>query len=155
MVLGNVGKRRGQSDQSTRPGLGRASQVEPQVQVDLVVSRSAGVKLPGDLTDKLAETSFDRAVHVFVVVIEHECARPGLISDGPKTGKQLVDVTSVKELVKRWYPKGPKMPKKSDAHMALIDIRESIDEMLFYREHYFVDGASQLANPPTSSAGNQ
>ena len=40
-----------------------------------------------------------------------------------------IDVTSVKELVKRWYPKGPKMPKKSEAHMALIDIRESIDEL--------------------------
>jgi len=66
-----------------------------------------------------------------------------------------IDVTSVKELVKRWYPKGPKMPKKSEAHMALIDIRESIDEMNFYREHYFVDGASLLADPPTSSAENQ
>ena len=66
-----------------------------------------------------------------------------------------IDVTSIKELVKRWYPKGPKMPKKSDAHMALIDIRESIDEMNFYREHYFVDDASLLADPPTSSAENQ
>ena len=66
-----------------------------------------------------------------------------------------IDVTSVKELVKRWYPKGPKMPKKSDAHMALIDIRESIDEMLFYREHYFVSGNSLLADPSTSSAESQ
>ena len=66
-----------------------------------------------------------------------------------------IDVTSIKELVKRWYPKGPKMPKKSDAHMALIDIRESIDEMLFYREHYFIDGTSLLADPPTSNAERQ
>ena len=66
-----------------------------------------------------------------------------------------IDVTSVKELVKRWYPKGPKMPKKSDAHMALIDIRESIDEMLFYREHYFIDGASLLASSRASSAEDQ
>ena len=60
-----------------------------------------------------------------------------------------IDVTSVKELIKRWYPKGPKLPKKSDAHLALIDIRESIDEMIFYRDHYFVNGAEGMAKSPT------
>ncbi len=50
-----------------------------------------------------------------------------------------IDVTSVKELVKRWFPNGPKLPKKSEAHMALIDIRESIEELIFYRKHFFLD----------------
>lgn len=50
-----------------------------------------------------------------------------------------LDVTSIKEVVRRWYPNGPKVPKKSDAHLALIDIRESIDELIFYRQHYFVE----------------
>ena len=49
-----------------------------------------------------------------------------------------VDVTSVKELVRRWYPDGPKLPKKSESHMALTDIRESLNELIFYRKEYFV-----------------
>lgn len=52
-----------------------------------------------------------------------------------------IDVTSVKELVTRWYPKGSKPPRKSEAHLASIDIRESLEELIFYRKHYFIDGA--------------
>lgn len=48
-----------------------------------------------------------------------------------------VDVTTIKELVKRWYPKGPKFPKKSGAHLASIDVKESLEELVFYRKHYF------------------
>ena len=48
-----------------------------------------------------------------------------------------IDVTSVKEMVKRWYPKGPKFPKKSQVHSAEIDVRESLEELKFYRKHYF------------------
>ena len=48
-----------------------------------------------------------------------------------------VDVTSIKELVRRWYPDGPKLPKKSESHMALIDVRESLSELIFYRKQYF------------------
>jgi oligoribonuclease len=48
-----------------------------------------------------------------------------------------VDVSTVKELVRRWYPGGPKPPEKRHAHRALEDIRESIAELRFYREHYF------------------
>ncbi|MFQ5450509.1 MAG: oligoribonuclease [Nitrospinaceae bacterium] len=53
-----------------------------------------------------------------------------------------IDVTSVKELVKRWYPAGPKFPKKSQVHLANIDVRESLDELIFYRKHYFKNGAT-------------
>jgi oligoribonuclease len=49
-----------------------------------------------------------------------------------------VDVSTVKELVRRWYPKGVTLPKKKAKHLALDDIYESIDEMKFYREHYFI-----------------
>jgi oligoribonuclease len=48
-----------------------------------------------------------------------------------------IDVSTVKELVRRWYPEGPKPPEKQHAHRALDDIRESIEELRFYREHYF------------------
>lgn len=49
-----------------------------------------------------------------------------------------IDVSTVKELVSRWYPKGIALPKKKAAHLALDDIYESIRELKFYREHYFV-----------------
>ena len=46
------------------------------------------------------------------------------------------DVSTVKEAVKRWYPNGPVFNKES-SHLAMDDIRDSINEMRFYREHYF------------------
>ena len=49
-----------------------------------------------------------------------------------------IDVSTVKELVRRWYTNGPPPPEKKHAHLALDDIRESIAELQFYREHYFV-----------------
>lgn len=55
---------------------------------------------------------------------------------------RIVDVSTVKELVRRWYPAGPQPPEKKHAHLALDDIRESIAEMLFYRRHYFRDAVA-------------
>ena len=50
-----------------------------------------------------------------------------------------VDVSSVKELVKRWYPDlVPRLPHKAGTHRALDDIRSSIEELRFYREAVFV-----------------
>jgi oligoribonuclease len=50
-----------------------------------------------------------------------------------------VDVSSVKELVRRWYPSvRADRPKKQGAHRALDDIRESVAELRFYRERVFV-----------------
>jgi len=48
-----------------------------------------------------------------------------------------IDVSTVKELVSRWYPGGPQAPEKKHAHLALDDIRESIEELRFYRQHVF------------------
>ena len=48
-----------------------------------------------------------------------------------------IDVTSIKEVIKRWFPKGPKFPKKSSVHSANIDVKESLEELIFYRKHYF------------------
>ncbi|MDR2581559.1 MAG: oligoribonuclease [Fibromonadaceae bacterium] len=48
-----------------------------------------------------------------------------------------IDVSSVKELAYRWYPKLPKFPKR-DTHRALEDIRESIAELVYYRDRIFV-----------------
>jgi oligoribonuclease len=48
-----------------------------------------------------------------------------------------IDVSSVKELVKRWYPSLPAY-EKAKAHLALSDIKESINELKYYRRHVFV-----------------
>ena len=49
-----------------------------------------------------------------------------------------LDVSTLKELVKRWYPKeGFEFDKESE-HLALSDIRDSIDEMKHYRSKLFV-----------------
>ena len=51
---------------------------------------------------------------------------------------RLVDVSSVKELVSRWYPEEyTKRPSKKASHRALDDIRESIAELRYYREAAF------------------
>jgi oligoribonuclease len=50
---------------------------------------------------------------------------------------RTIDVSTVKELVRRWYPEGPKAPEKKHSHLALDDIRESIEELRFYRQHFF------------------
>ena len=55
-----------------------------------------------------------------------------------------VDVSTIKELAKRWYPSlADTMPHKAGAHRALDDIRESIDELRWWREHVFVAGNGQ------------
>lgn len=50
---------------------------------------------------------------------------------------RMIDVSSVKELVTRWYPFGPRPPAKTDSHLAMGDIKESLAELVYYREHYF------------------
>jgi oligoribonuclease len=52
---------------------------------------------------------------------------------------RVVDVSSVKELARRWYPRAYyNAPKKLGHHRALTDIRESIAELRYYREAVFV-----------------
>lgn len=68
-----------------------------------------------------------------------------------------VDVSSVKELVRRWYPgllNG--RSSKQGTHRALDDIRESVAELRFYREHVFVSGmpvTAEAAAPLDPSDG--
>ena len=48
-----------------------------------------------------------------------------------------LDVSSLKELAKRWAPEVAKGVVKSGAHLALADTRDSINELRHYREHLF------------------
>jgi len=61
-----------------------------------------------------------------------------------------IDVSSVKELVRRWYPKiSHARPKKDGAHRALDDVRDSIEELRYYRQRAFVPApAPQAAAEP-------
>jgi len=52
---------------------------------------------------------------------------------------RIIDVSSIKELSRRWYPRAYyAAPKKSGGHRALADIRESIEELRYYRAAVFV-----------------
>ena len=48
-----------------------------------------------------------------------------------------VDVSSIKELVRRWFPEVAIKLKKNEAHRALEDIKESIMELRYYRDNCF------------------
>lgn len=55
---------------------------------------------------------------------------------------RILDVSTVKELVKRWYPDLEPFAKQQ-RHRALDDIRESIDELRWYRERVFLPPAGR------------
>lgn len=50
---------------------------------------------------------------------------------------RMIDVSSIKELVRRWYGKDATYSKGDVPHTALADIRTSLDELRYYRQHYF------------------
>lgn len=53
---------------------------------------------------------------------------------------RLIDVSSIKELARRWYPKAhTHAPVKHGGHRAMADTLESIAELRYYREAVFVD----------------
>ncbi|MDQ3367555.1 MAG: oligoribonuclease [Myxococcota bacterium] len=63
---------------------------------------------------------------------------------------RMVDVSTIKELARRWFPQLiAKQPAKQDTHRALDDIRESIDELRYYRQHLFVQPPPVPVAPPT------
>jgi oligoribonuclease len=52
---------------------------------------------------------------------------------------RMIDVSTVKELVLRWFPHDPHAEfKKEKSHRALDDIRESIAELAHYRTYFFI-----------------
>jgi oligoribonuclease len=62
---------------------------------------------------------------------------------------RTVDVSSIKELARRWYPKIYfASPTKSGNHRALGDIQDSIAELKYYRTAIFIDPLNPGQNPP-------
>ncbi len=63
-----------------------------------------------------------------------------------------VDVTAIKELSRRWFPKALKSaPRKDVSHRALDDIKESINELRHYRETVFIQKDQFKSAKPKSS----
>jgi len=51
-----------------------------------------------------------------------------------------IDVSTIKELARRWKPDLlAQAPSKAGGHRAMDDIRESVEELAFYRKHFFRD----------------
>jgi oligoribonuclease len=75
---------------------------------------------------------------------------------------RIIDVSSVKELSRRWYPRAYfNAPRKNGGHRALADIRESIEELRYYRAAVFVPSpgpdsatAKRLAEQVVGRPGN-
>jgi oligoribonuclease len=106
-------------------------------------------------TSTVTEADAEAAVIAFVDAHVPTSERPVLAGNSihqdrrfihrylPKLDRRLhyrmVDVSTVKELARRWYPDVfDKRPAKRETHRALDDIRESIDELRFWREQIFV-----------------
>ncbi len=76
---------------------------------------------------------------------------------------RMVDVSTVKELARRWYPRAYyAAPAKRGGHRALADIQESIDELRYYRQVIFVpqpgptsEFARAAAQEITQTAGRE
>lgn len=76
---------------------------------------------------------------------------------------RIIDVSSIKELARRWYPRAYyNSPKKNGGHRALADICESIDELRYYRAVLFPEQpgpdsattkkvAAMIASAPTAA----
>ena len=76
-----------------------------------------------------------------------------IMRDMPRLTQYLhyrtVDVSSIKELARRWYPKIYfAAPAKTGNHRALGDIQDSIEELKYYRANVFIESPISGANPP-------
>ena len=66
---------------------------------------------------------------------------------------RMVDVSSVKELARRWYPRAYfNSPKKTGGHRALADILESVQELRYYRSTVFVAQPGPTSEQATAAA---
>ncbi|MEM8924547.1 MAG: oligoribonuclease [Actinomycetota bacterium] len=67
-----------------------------------------------------------------------------------------VDVSTIKELTRRWYPQVlSSAPRKDAGHRALDDITESINELRYYRRHVFAaEGSASSTTPAPVSAAS-
>lgn len=131
----------------------------PQEALDQMVPFVRDMHTKSGLLEELAggTTMEDAQAQVLAYIKEHCAAgsRPPLAGNTVATDRsflardmaelesflhyRIVDVSSIKELSRRWFPKAYfNSPAKSGGHRALADIQESIEELRYYREAVFV-----------------
>jgi len=65
-----------------------------------------------------------------------------------------VDVSTIKELARRWYPKAlESVPRKDGGHRALDDIRESLEELKYWRGAVFAPTSTDTTTTATTAEG--
>jgi len=64
-----------------------------------------------------------------------------------------LDVSTLKELARRWEPGLVSGFKKAQKHTALADIHESIDELAYYRQHFLKAPMPEVGEEPAPSGG--
>jgi oligoribonuclease len=130
----------------------------PPAAVEQMVPFVRDMHTSSGLINELAAgtTIADAQAKVLAYVREHcpEGSRPPLAGNSVGTDRafiardmpeldtflhyRIVDVSSIKELSRHWYPRAYfNAPQKTGGHRALADIRESIEELRFYREAVF------------------
>ena len=131
----------------------------PQESLDQMVEFVRSMHEKSGLLDELAggTTLADAEEQVLTYIREHcpDGSRPPLAGNTVATDRsflardmqelesflhyRIVDVSSIKELSRRWYPRAYfSAPTKRGNHRALADIQESIEELRYYREAVFV-----------------
>jgi oligoribonuclease len=131
----------------------------PQEALDQMVEFVRSMHEKSGLLDELASgVTLAEAEEQVLAYIKEHCAdgsRPPLAGNTVATDRaflardmvdlesflhyRIVDVSSIKELSRRWYPRAYfAAPTKRGNHRALADIQESIEELRYYREAVFV-----------------
>ncbi|HOB61891.1 MAG TPA: oligoribonuclease [Candidatus Competibacteraceae bacterium] len=102
-----------------------------------------------DLDDRTAETQTLAFLHQYVPKGQSPMCGNSICQDRRFLARLMpeleayfhyrnLDVSTLKELARRWYPGQGKSFSKTSTHLALQDIRDSIEELRFYRERLFV-----------------
>ncbi len=131
----------------------------PQESLDQMIDFVRSMHEKSGLLDELASglTLAEAEEQVLAYIKEHcpDGSRPPLAGNTVATDRaflardmpglesflhyRIVDVSSIKELSRRWYPRAYfAAPTKRGNHRALADIQESIEELRYYREAVFV-----------------
>jgi oligoribonuclease len=114
---------------------------------------------------RCSSVSLEQAAHATLEFVRQHCAAQSALLCGNSVWKdrsfldrympelsrylhyRIIDVSSVKELARRWYGPSCRPPTKADHHRALDDIRESIAELAWYRAHLFVTRPRESSEP--------
>jgi len=131
----------------------------PPEALDQMVEFVRNMHVSSGLLDELdSGTTLDEAQEQVLAYVRQHCpdgSRPPLAGNTVATDRtflardmpeleqflhyRIVDVSSIKELSRRWFPRAYyNAPSKGGNHRALADIRESIEELRYYREAVFV-----------------